>query len=887
MRSTKASPRRSRKPTGDTLSKLAQQLQPASMPGQLDPMLCTLIAAPFDHPAWIFEPKYDGLRVLAYFDGRELTLRSRNHASQNFQFPDVVAALRESLTRPGIVDGEVVCLDEHGRSSFRALQQRFHLRNAREVTVRMQRHPAYLYLFDLLYVDCYDVRVLPLKDRKALLRESVHWSHHVRCTVYQSERGKALWRQACREGSEGIIGKHLDSPYVEGRSSWWVKVKCIGRQEFVVGGFTDPQRSRVGLGALLIGYYSDDGQRLIYAGKVGTGYTREALLDLRSHLDALEQRKSPFDAGDLPHGSQVHWVRPQLVAEIAFGEWTQNGMLRQPRFEGLRTDKTPRECRRERPKTGIQPVAFPHDENATGSESGKNVLDRQSLQSAPGDAAMALKRYREKRDFAKTPEPSPIPKREGTRRQPIFVVHEHHASRLHYDFRLEADGVLKSWAVPKGPSMDPAQKRLAVQVEDHPLAYATFTGTIPEGQYGAGTVTIWDQGTYDNLLAAKPVPQTVTKGIEAGQLEIALHGKKLSGRFALIRLRGRGGGKEHWLLIKMRDTAAHPEKRVGGNVREPASANSGTSHARPSARAQARTPTGTRRISVPPKDSLTYTHTEKLMYPEAGITKGDVLEYYQRIAPRLLPHLRDRPATLERLPEGLNAPDAPHFWQKRTPDYYPDWIKRVELPSERGEPVQYVLVNDEATLLYLVNQGTLTFHVGFSRLADLDRPNFVLFDLDPGQASFTDAVAVAKTLHVALQAEGRTAFVKTSGKTGLHVFAPWERQADYDEARAWTLGIAQQVVDALPDQATLERSKAKRGKRVYVDVMQNAKGLHAVPPYVLRAVPGAPVSTPLRWQELTPNLDPSAFNLKTIFQRLARQQRDPMAGLLRAFVRSR
>jgi bifunctional non-homologous end joining protein LigD len=236
---------------------------------------------------------------------------------------------------------------------------------------------------------------------------------------------------------------------------------------------------------------------------------------------------------------------------------------------------------------------------------------------------------------------------------------------------------------------------------------------------------------------------------------------------------------------------------------------------------------------------------------------------------------------LERLPEGLNGSDAPHFWQKRTPDYYPDWIKRVELPSQRGAAVQYVLVNDEATLLYLVNQGTLTFHVGFSRMADLDRPDFVLFDLDPGQASFADAVAVARALHTALQAEGRRVFVKTSGKTGLHVFTPWQRQADYDAARAWALDMAQRVVNALPDLATIERSKAKRGKRVYVDVMQNAKGHHAVPPYVLRAVPGAPVSTPLRWQELTPHLDPRAYNLKTIFQRLARQRLDPMAGLLR------
>jgi bifunctional non-homologous end joining protein LigD len=886
MRSTTARPRRSRTPTGDLLAQVPQQLRPAAMPARLEPMLCTLIAAPFDHPRWIFEPKYDGLRVLARFDGRELTLLSRHGASQNFQFPDVVAALRDSLMRPGIVDGEVVCLDEHGRSSFRALQQRFHLTNTREVAVRMHQHPAYLYLFDLLHVDAYDVRTLPLKDRKILLREAVRWSHQVRWTPSQAEHGTALWQQACREGSEGIVGKHLDHPYAGKRSPWWVKIKCVGRQEFVVGGFTDPQRSRVALGALLVGYYSDDGQRLIYAGKVGTGYTHEMLLDLHARLNALEQRVSPFDGGELPHGSQVHWVKPQLVAEIAFSEWTQNGMLRQPRFEGLRTDKSPRECRRERPTTDTPPAALHHDESPTEDKPGRSARDRQSAPSAPEETIMVLNRYRDKRDFAKTPEPPPLAKRQRTRHQPIFVVQEHHASRLHYDFRLEAEGVLKSWAVPKGPSMDPAQKRLAVQVEDHPLDYATFTGTIPAGQYGAGTVRIWDQGTYDHVLADKPAPQTVTEGIEAGHLEVALHGQKLQGRFALIRMRGRGRGKAQWLLIKMQDALARPEKAVGQPGQRPERASPPLSHAPAPAGTQARAPTRARRPPRPPEDGITFTHTEKLMYPESGITKGDVLTFYQRMAPRLLPYLRDRPATLERLPEGLNGSDAPHFWQKRTPGSYPDWIKRVELPSERGEAVPYVLVNDEATLLYLVNQGTLTFHVGCSRIADLDRPDFVLFDLDPGQASFADVMAVAKALHATLQAEGQRAFVKTSGKTGLHVFTPWQRQAAYGAARAWALGMAQRVVDALPDRATVERSKAKRGPRVYIDVMQNANGHHAVPPYVLRAVSGAPVSTPLRWPELTPDLDPRAFNLKTIGQRLAGQRHDPMAGL-RDVVRSR
>jgi len=469
----------------------------------------------------------------------------------------------------------------------------------------------------------------------------------------------------------------------------------------------------------------------------------------------------------------------------------------------------------------------------------------------------------------------------------VFVVQEHHASRLHYDFRLEAEGVLKSWAVPRPPSMDPAQKRLAIHVEDHPLAYATFTGTIPAGQYGAGTVTIWDHGTYEHVHADRSDHQIVTEDIEAGHLAFTLHGTKLQGQFALIRMHRQGGGKEQWLLIKKQDAFARPEGRMNVKARERRrSIKSENLRSRTPSGVPKRTPARARRTSKPSEADLTFTHPEKLMYPEVGLTKGDVLKFYQRIAPRLLPYLRDRPATLERLPEGLDGPNAPHFWQKRTPDFYPEWIQRVVLPSEDGTEVPYVLVNDEATLLYLANQGTLTFHVGFSRITDLDRPDCVLFDLDPGQAGMADMVAVAKTLHKRLQAGGHEAFVKTSGKTGLHVVVPWERATDYAEARVWALGMAQEVVAALRDHATTERSKAKRGTRVYVDVLQNAKGHHAVPPYVLRAVPRATVSTPLDWQELRPNLEPAAYNLKTIFRRLARQRHDPMSGLLRVVTRA-
>jgi bifunctional non-homologous end joining protein LigD len=286
--------------------------------------------------------------VLCRFDGKRVTLISRNGKSQDFQFPDVVAALTKSLKKPVLLDGEIVCLDARGRSSFRALQQRFHLTDAGVVATRATAFPAYLYIFDVLYFDRFDVTGLELRERKSVLKRVLKWSDRIRWTEATPQKGIALLRRTCREAGEGIVGKRLDSRYIGGRSEGWVKIKCAMRQEFVIGGFTDPQRSRVGLGALLVGFYDDLG-RFTYAGKVGTGYTKEVLLELRDKLGRIESNTNPFAVGDPPRGDHVHWVRPKFVAEIGFAEWTQNGLLRQPRFEGLREDKSPRQVRRERP----------------------------------------------------------------------------------------------------------------------------------------------------------------------------------------------------------------------------------------------------------------------------------------------------------------------------------------------------------------------------------------------------------------------------------------------------------------------------------------------------------------------------------------------------------
>jgi bifunctional non-homologous end joining protein LigD len=476
----------------------------------------------------------------------------------------------------------------------------------------------------------------------------------------------------------------------------------------------------------------------------------------------------------------------------------------------------------------------------------------------------SLKEYRAKRDFRATPEPGPG--RGKTHKQPIFVIQKHAATRLHYDFRLEAGGVLKSWVVTNEPSLDPAMKRLAVRVEDHPIDYANFSGEIPRGLYGAGHVDIWDHGTYE----LPDSGQTVEEGLAGGKFSFILHGKRLKGRFALVRMRGNSGKKENWLLIKLRDEFAKSVS-LNGSVR---ATRRESAKPRPS-----KTGASTKWVVVAPK-RIAVTHPNKVLFPDSGITKADVVEYYRKVAKRLLPFLRVRPVTLERLPDGL-GPDKPHFWQKNTPETYPAWIPRLSQTTVSGRPVAYVLVNDLSTLLYLVNQGTVTFHPWLSRVDDLDRPDFVLFDLDKGTAPFTDVVAVAKKVREALADDGFKAFVKTSGKSGLHVLVPWAQSGDFDSAREWAAGIAGCVADALPRVTTTDIRKAKRGGRVYVDVMQNARGHHAVPPYVLRAVSGAPASTPLHWREVTPDLDPARFNLRTVPARIARQKRDPMAPLLR------
>ena len=328
---------------------MAKTGQPApekrgQQPEWLEPELATLTKDRFSDPGWLFERKLDGERCLAFGTSSRVRLMTRNQKEVAQNYPEIAGALRDQGHDDFIVDGEIVAF--HGaETSFELLQSRIHVTHPDAALVR--RVPVFYYIFDVLYAGARDVRELPLRERKDVLAGLLDFQDPLRFTEHRDTDGEAYYAEACRDGWEGLIAKRADAPYRAGRSRDWLKFKCETNQELVIGGFTDPQRSRIAFGALLLGYYDSAG-RLVYAGKVGTGFDTKTLRSLHGELTAIEQDKPPFELGDLPR-SGVHWVKPEMVAQIGFSEWTRDGQLRHPRFQGLRRDKAATEVVREVP----------------------------------------------------------------------------------------------------------------------------------------------------------------------------------------------------------------------------------------------------------------------------------------------------------------------------------------------------------------------------------------------------------------------------------------------------------------------------------------------------------------------------------------------------------
>jgi bifunctional non-homologous end joining protein LigD len=313
-------------------------------PGWLEPELASLTSERFSEPSWIYERKFDGERCLTYRTAGQVRLLTRNQLDVSSTYPELHAALAAQSPADFVVDGEIVAFDGEA-TSFSRLQQRLGVHSPSPELVK--RVPVCYYLFDVLSAGGRDVRSLPLLERKQVLAGALAFDGPLRFAEHRDGNGEPFWEDACARGWEGLIAKRADSRYLAGRTRDWLKFKCVNSQEFVVGGFTDPRGTRAGFGALLVGYYDQQGA-LVSAGKVGTGFTQAVLRSLSQELAGIGVPRSPFEAGEVPR-SAVHWVQPKLVAQIGFSEWTPAGQLRHPRYLGLRQDKDPASVVREIP----------------------------------------------------------------------------------------------------------------------------------------------------------------------------------------------------------------------------------------------------------------------------------------------------------------------------------------------------------------------------------------------------------------------------------------------------------------------------------------------------------------------------------------------------------
>lgn len=319
-----------------------KKLKKKKQPGWTEPMLAKLTDERFSDPDWIYERKLDGERCLAFAVSKKITLKSRNNKKINVSYPEIAEALEKTVQEDCILDGEIVAF-EGRQTSFAKLQHRMHVKSEKEAEKGAK---VFYYVFDILHAGGYDLTGIPLIQRRRVLKHLISYEAPLRYLPYRKKEGEKLFKQACRKGWEGIIAKDGKSHYTHSRSSKWLKFKCVHEQEFVIGGYTDPQGSRIGLGAVLIGYYK--GNSLKYAGKAGTGFDDETLKRLGRKLRDSRVDHNPFDAGNMEK-KNVNWVKPEMVAQIGFTEWTEDGKLRHPRFLGLRRDKSPKEVKREKP----------------------------------------------------------------------------------------------------------------------------------------------------------------------------------------------------------------------------------------------------------------------------------------------------------------------------------------------------------------------------------------------------------------------------------------------------------------------------------------------------------------------------------------------------------
>jgi bifunctional non-homologous end joining protein LigD len=594
-------------------------------------MKATLADQPPRGDDWLFEIKWDGVRAIAFLENEELRLQSRTGVRCERQYPELAVMPHQVAARQAVLDGEVAVLDEKGIARFHMIQPRIMVSDPNSIAHLSRSTPVVYFVFDLLYLDGYDLRKVALRERRELLEKIVSPGGVLRVSEAFPGAGEQLLQAAREHGLEGIVGKHAASSYEPHRSREWIKIKVTGEQEFLIGGFTEPQGTRDYFGALVLGV--NEGGKLRWVGNVGTGFDQKMLAAVYAKFKPLITDKCPFAERPAPDRGMT-WVKPKLVCEVKFTNWTEDRRLRAPVFMGLRNDV----------------------------ESGD-------------------------------------------------VVREEPPAEL------------------------------------------------------------------------------------------------------------------------LREDAKEATLRIDGRA-------------------------------------LKFTNLPKVFYPDEGYTKRDLLNYYNGVADLILPHLKDRPLSLKRYPNGIREE---YFFQKNVREAFAPWLRTEMIDSEHnGKPIKYVFAEDRSSLLYLVNLGCIDHNPWMSRSPHLDNPDFVLIDLDPQECPFERIVEAALLVKEILDQIGMAGHPKTTGGDGMHVYVPVEPIYTYEQTRTFAEVIARLASRRKPDLFTAPRAVEKRQKgRVYFDYVQNAKSKTIAAPYVLRAYPGAPVATPLEWDEVRPGLHPLQFTIANAHERFA------------------
>lgn len=600
----------------------------AEMPEIFEPMQAEIATSPPSGENWLYEVKWDGVRALCFLRDQHVQIFSRRGNRCDQQYPELAVLPHYVEASTAILDGEIAVLDERGRPNFSYIQPRIAISDPNSIAHLARKTPATLFLFDLVYLNGYDLRGVPLSERKRLLSEILTPSDHIKYSDHFINVGAEMLEAARQSGLEGIMAKRLNSKYENRRSRCWLKIKVVNQQEFVICGFTHGERSH--FSSLVLGLY--EGGKLVHAGQVGTGFNDKSLVDIHQKLEPLITDRSPFETKLKRALRQITWVRPELVCEAKFLEFTPDGLLRAPVFLGLRSDKDPKECVREAPLTAEQ---------------------------------------------AEAPEPT------------------------------------------------------------------------------------------------RPAPPAQQK----------------------------------------------------------------------------------------------FTNLTKIFYPKDGVTKGDVIQYYDDVAEFILPHLKDRPLSLKRYPNGIHDD---FFFQKNVADKkFPEWIRTEPIDSEsQSHVIEYVICNDKPTLLYLANLACIDQNPWMSRVGSLENPDFILIDLDPYECSYDKIIEASLLTRKALDSIGLEGYPKTTGGDGMHIYVPVEPVYSYDQVRSFAEILWHLVVGQQPDLFTTPRAIAQRKKgRVYFDYLQIGRSKTIAAPYVLRAHDGAPVATPLAWNEVKKGLTPDKFNIKNAVKR--------------------